>query len=80
MINHTKRFLTELNFFQNRAFKCNAIKAGAHRRFVIGFRETKNFLSIKAARLLIIATDCEEDNVAIKGILPKFYYLHFIEV
>ncbi|XP_013107026.1 selenocysteine insertion sequence-binding protein 2 [Stomoxys calcitrans] len=56
---HTERLLRELNRFQRRAYVQNEIKARAHRRLVIGFREVQNFLSISKVKLVIIATDCE---------------------
>ncbi|XP_061389582.1 selenocysteine insertion sequence-binding protein 2 [Musca vetustissima] len=56
---HTEHLLRELNRFQRRAYAQNQIKAKAHRRFVVGFREVQNFLCISKVKLVVIATDCE---------------------
>ncbi|XP_073837328.1 SECIS-binding protein 2 [Musca autumnalis] len=56
---HTEHLLRELNRFQRRAYAQNQIKAKAHRRFVFGFREVRNFLCINKVKLVIVATDCE---------------------
>ncbi|XP_004525219.1 selenocysteine insertion sequence-binding protein 2-like [Ceratitis capitata] len=58
----TEQLLRELDRFQKRALTLNAIKAHAHRRFVVGFREAKNFLLINKVKLIIIATDCEKSG------------------
>lgn len=46
--------------FQSRAYGNNEIKARAHPRFVVGFREALSRLRIKKVKLLILAPDCEE--------------------
>lgn len=51
--------MRELNFFQRRAYAQNEIKARAHTRFVVGFRQAQNYLRINKVKLVIIATDCE---------------------
>lgn len=52
--------LRELNRFQRRAHAKNEVKARAHRRFVVGFRQVQNYLQINKVRLVIVATDCEK--------------------
>uniref|UniRef100_A0A034W5J8 Selenocysteine insertion sequence-binding protein 2 n=1 Tax=Bactrocera dorsalis TaxID=27457 RepID=A0A034W5J8_BACDO len=56
----TEQLLRELDRFQKRAVAQNAIKAHAHRRFVVGFREANNFLLVNKVKLIIIAPDCEK--------------------
>lgn len=56
---YTDLLLRELNHFQRRAHAQNEIKAKAHRRFVVGFREVQNHLRINKVRLVVVATDCE---------------------
>ncbi|TMW47098.1 hypothetical protein DOY81_007811 [Sarcophaga bullata] len=56
---HCEKLVRELNFFQRRAYAQNAIKARAHTRFVVGFRQAQNYLRINKVKLVIIATDCE---------------------
>ncbi|XP_014087158.2 selenocysteine insertion sequence-binding protein 2 [Bactrocera oleae] len=55
----TEQLLRELDRFQKRAVAQNAIKAHAHRRFVVGLREANNFLLVNKVKLIIIAPDCE---------------------
>lgn len=57
-----EELLRELNRFQRRAYAQNEIKARAHRRFVVGFREVQNYLRINKVKLVIIATDCEHNE------------------
>uniref|UniRef100_A0A1A9W743 Ribosomal protein eL8/eL30/eS12/Gadd45 domain-containing protein n=1 Tax=Glossina brevipalpis TaxID=37001 RepID=A0A1A9W743_9MUSC len=59
LIQLTDQLLRELNHFQRRAHAVKKIRAEAHRRFVIGFREVQNFLRIKKIKLVLIATDCD---------------------
>ncbi|KAL5291629.1 SECISBP2L family protein [Megaselia abdita] len=59
----TEDLLRKLNEFQRRALQKNEIKAKAHKRFVIGFREVKNHLLVKKLKLVIIATDCEKCDI-----------------
>ncbi|XP_075164254.1 SECIS-binding protein 2 isoform X2 [Haematobia irritans] len=70
---YTERLLRDLNRFQRRAYAQNQIKARAHRRFVIGFREVQNFLCINKVKLVIIATDCErcEGEVSLDETISK---------
>lgn len=59
----TDKLLRDLNRFQIRAFTQNEIKARAHRRFIVGFREVKNLIQIdNKVKLVIIAPDCEGNN------------------
>ncbi|XP_016965183.1 selenocysteine insertion sequence-binding protein 2 [Drosophila biarmipes] len=51
--------LKDLDRFQKRAFAKNEIKARAHPRLVLGFREALARLRIDKVKLLILATDCE---------------------
>ncbi|XP_054084402.1 selenocysteine insertion sequence-binding protein 2 [Zeugodacus cucurbitae] len=60
LIELTEQLIRELDRFQKRAVAQNAIKAHAHRRFVVGFREANNFLLVKKVKLIIIAPDCEK--------------------
>ncbi|XP_017042563.1 selenocysteine insertion sequence-binding protein 2 [Drosophila ficusphila] len=53
------QLLKELDRFQKRAFAKNEIKARAHPRLVLGFREALARLRINKVKLLIVATDCE---------------------
>ncbi|XP_054734535.1 selenocysteine insertion sequence-binding protein 2 [Anastrepha obliqua] len=55
----SEKLLRELDRFHKRAISQNAIKAHAHRRFVVGFREAQCFLLVKKVKLVIIAPDCE---------------------
>ncbi|XP_036338332.1 selenocysteine insertion sequence-binding protein 2 isoform X2 [Rhagoletis pomonella] len=55
----TEELLRELDRFQKRALSQNAIKAHAHRRFVVGIRETQSYLLVNKVKLIIIAPDCE---------------------
>ncbi|XP_017074132.1 selenocysteine insertion sequence-binding protein 2 [Drosophila eugracilis] len=54
-----KHLLQELDRFQKRAFAKNEIKARAHPRMVLGFREAVARLRINKVKLLLLATDCE---------------------
>ncbi|XP_067646860.1 selenocysteine insertion sequence-binding protein 2 [Eurosta solidaginis] len=55
----TEQLLRELDRFQKRALEQNPIKAHAHRRFVVGFREAKSMVLVKKVKMCIIAPDCE---------------------
>lgn len=56
----TTQLLKDLERFQSRAYGNNEIKARAHPRFVVGFREALSRLHINKVRLLLLAPDCEE--------------------
>ncbi|XP_055373504.1 selenocysteine insertion sequence-binding protein 2 [Condylostylus longicornis] len=59
----TEDLIRKIYVFQKRAYQKNEIKAKAHRRYVMGFKETKRGLSIGKVKLVIIAPDCEQcDN------------------
>ncbi|XP_016969042.1 selenocysteine insertion sequence-binding protein 2 [Drosophila rhopaloa] len=53
------QLLKDLDRFQKRAFAKNEIKARAHARLVVGFREALARLRINKVKLLLLATDCE---------------------
>ncbi|XP_017129594.1 selenocysteine insertion sequence-binding protein 2 [Drosophila elegans] len=55
----TIQLLKDLDRFQKRAFAKNEIKARAHPRLVLGFREALARLRINKVKLLLLATDCE---------------------
>lgn len=55
----TENLLRDLFKFQDRAFAKNQIKARAHKRFVVGFKETQRQLHIDKLKLLIVAPDLE---------------------
>lgn len=55
----TEKLLGDLFRFQDRAYTKNPIKACAHRRYVVGFKETERSLQINKVKLVIIATDLE---------------------
>ncbi|KAH8397449.1 hypothetical protein KR222_004491 [Zaprionus bogoriensis] len=57
------QLLRDLQRFQARAFANNEIKARAHPRYVLGFREAWSRLRIHKVRLLLLAPDCEECSV-----------------
>lgn len=56
---HAEKLLSDLFRFQDRAFEKNEIKARAHRRFVVGFKEVERSLNVNKVKLLFIATDLE---------------------
>ncbi|XP_034480736.1 selenocysteine insertion sequence-binding protein 2 [Drosophila innubila] len=55
----TTQLLSDLERFQKRAYSNNEIKARAHPRLVVGFREALSRLRINKVKLLILAPDCE---------------------
>lgn len=55
----TESLLRDIFRFQDRAYNKNEIKARAHRRFVVGFKETQRQLEIDKLKLLVIAPDLE---------------------
>lgn len=55
----TECLLRDIFRFQDRAYNKNEIKARAHRRFVVGFKETQRQLEIDKLKLLVIAPDLE---------------------
>ncbi|XP_030572343.1 selenocysteine insertion sequence-binding protein 2 [Drosophila novamexicana] len=55
----TTQLLNDLDRFQKRAYAHNEIKARAHPRLVVGFRESLSRLRINKVKLLILAPDCE---------------------
>ncbi|EDW69213.2 selenocysteine insertion sequence-binding protein 2 [Drosophila virilis] len=55
----TTQLLIDLERFQKRAYAHNEIKARAHPRLVVGFRESLSRLRINKVKLLILAPDCE---------------------
>ncbi|KAH8307076.1 hypothetical protein KR044_004494 [Drosophila immigrans] len=55
----TTQLLNDLERFQKRAFANNEIKARAHPRLVVGFREALSRLRINKVKLLLLAPDCE---------------------
>ncbi|KAM7355450.1 SECIS-binding protein 2 [Cochliomyia hominivorax] len=59
---HCEKLIRELNHFQRRAYAQNQIKARAHKRFVVGFRQVQSYLNINKLKLVIIATDCEHNE------------------
>lgn len=72
----TDALIRKLNDFQKRALQKNEIKAKAHRRFIVGFREVKNHLIIKKLKLVIIATDCEKCDI--EGKIIFIYFLNIL--
>lgn len=54
-----EKLLSDLFRFQDRAYDKNQIKARAHRRYVVGFKEVERSLEINKIKLLFIATDLE---------------------
>ncbi|XP_032593092.1 selenocysteine insertion sequence-binding protein 2 [Drosophila grimshawi] len=52
--------LNDLERFQKRAYANNEIKARAHLRLVVGFRESLSRLRIHKVKLLLLAPDCEQ--------------------
>ncbi|EDW72782.1 uncharacterized protein Dwil_GK17193 [Drosophila willistoni] len=58
----TTQLLKDLDRFQKRAYAANEIKARAHPRMALGFREAISHLNIRnKVKLLILATDCESN-------------------
>lgn len=55
----TENLLQDIFKFQDRAYNRNQIKARAHKRFVVGFKETQRQLQIDKIKLLLIAPDLE---------------------
>ncbi|KAM8708903.1 hypothetical protein ACLKA7_015813 [Drosophila subpalustris] len=55
----TTQLLNDLDRFQKRAYANNEIKARAHPRLVVGFREAMSRLRINKVKLLLLAPDCE---------------------
>jgi len=55
----TTLLLNDLDRFQKRAYTNNEIKARAHPRLVVGFREALSRLRINKVKLLLLAPDCE---------------------
>lgn len=55
----TENLLRDIFNFQNNAYNRNQIKARAHKRFVVGFKETQRQLQTDKIKLLIIAPDLE---------------------
>ncbi|KAH8372242.1 hypothetical protein KR093_010704 [Drosophila rubida] len=55
----TTRLLNDLERFQKRAYAINEIKARAHPRLVVGFRESLARMRINKVKLLLLAIDCE---------------------
>lgn len=62
MKKHCEHLIRELNHFQRRAYAQNPIKARAHQRFVVGFRQVQSYLRINKVKLVVIATDCERNE------------------
>lgn len=56
---HAEKLLQDLFRFQDRAYDKNQIKARAHRRYVVGFKEVQRNLEVNRVKLLIVATDLE---------------------
>lgn len=54
--------LRDLFRFQERAYEKNQIKARAHRRYVVGFKEVARSLDLNKIKLLFIATDMEPNE------------------
>lgn len=54
-----ENILQDLFRFQDRAYEKNQIKARAHRRYVVGFKESMRSLEVNKVKLLLIATDLE---------------------
>lgn len=55
----TTQLLNDLERFQKRAYANNEIKARAHPRLVVGFREAMSRMRINKVKLLLLAPDCE---------------------
>ncbi|XP_034110549.2 selenocysteine insertion sequence-binding protein 2 [Drosophila albomicans] len=55
----TTQLLNDLDRFQKRAYANNEIKARAHPRLVVGFREAQSRLRVNKVKLLLLAPDCE---------------------
>ena len=68
--------MRDLDRFQRRALAVNEIKAKAHRRFVVGFREMHNYLQINKVKLAIIAPDCEQSPGEGKDIVVFLCFLY----
>lgn len=63
MRKYCEQLIRELNHFQRRAYALNEIKARAHKRFVVGFRQVQTYLNIQnKIKFVIIATDCEHNE------------------
>lgn len=58
----TEQLLKDLFRFQSRAYEKNSIKATAHRRYVVGFKETNRQLQIRKVKLLLISPDLEPNE------------------
>lgn len=58
----TEQLLKDLFRFQSRAYDKNQIKATAHRRYVVGFKETNRQIQIRKVKLLLIAPDLEPNE------------------
>lgn len=58
----TEQLLKDLFRFQSRAYEKNQIKATAHRRYVVGFKETNRQLQIRKVKLLLISPDLEPNE------------------
>lgn len=57
------KIIKDLLRFQENKFQQNPIKAKAHRRYVVGFKEVKKFLLVDKLKLIFIATDLERNKV-----------------
>lgn len=55
----TENLLRDIFRFQDRAYNKNQIKARAHKRLVVGFKETQRQLDIGKIKLIVIAPDLE---------------------
>lgn len=73
----TESLLRDIFRFQDKAYNQNQIKARAHKRFVVGFKETQRQLEIKKIKLLIIAPDLEPTSTADFG--GDFYCYIFLK-
>lgn len=56
---YAEKLLSDLFRFQDRAYEKNEIKARAHRRYVVGFKEVERSLEVNKVKILFIATDLE---------------------
>jgi len=56
----TQRLLADLVRFQDQQHAKDPVKAKARRRYVVGLREAKKFLTVKKVQLLILAPDLEK--------------------
>lgn len=60
--------------FQEKKFQQNPIKAKAHKRYVVGFKEVRKFLIVEKLKLIFIAQDLEK-NVEVDKLVEEIIAL-----